>query len=97
MFSNSNFSISEPGANGTQNRLAMSDRGRNVTSGFANVGHEKSRLEKSVPEKFLSKQYEVIQKNECFEEPEVYDVRGSHESVVSAASCSVVRVFAVRR
>ena len=94
MSSNSNFSISEPGANGAQNSSAMSDRGRNVTSGSANVGHEKSRLEKSVPEKFLSKQYEVIQKNECFEEPvrpEVYDVRGSHESVLSAASCSVAK------
>jgi len=31
MSSNSNFSISEPGANGAQNSSAMSDRGRNVT------------------------------------------------------------------
>jgi len=61
MTSNFNFSISEPGANGAQNSSAVSDRGRNVTSGFANVGleksmHEKSRHEKSVPEKIWSEQ-----------------------------------------
>jgi len=31
MFSNSNFSISEPGANGAQISSAVSNRGRNVT------------------------------------------------------------------
>ena len=58
-----------------------------------NVGLEKSQLEKSGPEKFWSEQYEVMQNHECFEEPEVYDVRGSHESVLSAASCSVAKAF----
>jgi len=91
MTSNFNFSISEPGANGAQNSSAVSDRGQTITSGSANVAHEKSRLEKSAPEKFWSEQYEVMQKNGCFEEPEVYDVRGSHESVLSAASCSVAK------